>query len=117
MTSSPPPPVDLDAARALLVDVTPEPWNLRPTWGDNPDFGMTLIVFGDAFTGSNFIQARSDADAAFVARSRTLVPELIAEVEYLRAELARTRAAARPRAPGDGLVLAKRFRGNTRGDR
>lgn len=69
-------------ARAALEGVTAGPWQWD--WHVNP-------IDDDELHGPNWEHvvgtraAPSDADAEFIAAARTLVPELVAEVERLRA--------------------------------
>ena len=69
----------VQAAKEALEGVTPGPWK--------------LIGGGEYVTGVGVLVAPDDggvtsADAEFIAAARSLLPELVAEVERLRAVLA-----------------------------
>lgn len=73
-------------ARAALEGVTPEPWEV---YDDEPDLLDGYQIWHDdgdpgiAFVCRGIHQGHDDgrADARFIAASRTLLPELLAEVE------------------------------------
>jgi len=89
-------PLDLDAVRALCEAVTPGPWTA--TFEDHDgDPSPSGSIVSPPMTGRGFeldgcLEILADdvkrADATFIAASRTLVPQLIAEVERLREEVA-----------------------------
>ena len=65
---------ELAAAKALCDAATPGPWEDVAGMLRSPDASVVLRFDG----------YESEEDAAFIAASRTLVPQLIAEVERLR---------------------------------
>lgn len=66
----------VDRAKASLEGVDPyTPWDVEP-FGDGPYFGVYAA-------DSLHAECRNEATAKFIAASRQLVPELIAEVERL----------------------------------
>lgn len=75
----------VEHAKSALKGVTDGPWEL--IGGNEYVTGVSVCVAPDdgGVTGP---------DAAFIAASRTLVPELVAEVERLRSTLARALALA-----------------------
>lgn len=74
----------VDRAKASLEGVDPyTPWDVEP-FGDE-GFGP---YFGVYAADSLHAECRNEATAKFIAASRQLVPELIAEVERLQAEFA-----------------------------
>ena len=70
-------------AKAALEGVTPGPWDVRD------GFVYPLAIR----CGLGSIRP---PDAEFIAAARELVPELVAEVEAVRAELAMARDGVRP---------------------
>lgn len=77
-------------AKALLEGVTEGPWEV-----DNDDPGVwspECIVIGNYTAADDFNspmwEDATRADREFIAAARSLVPELVAEVERLRAALA-----------------------------
>jgi hypothetical protein len=75
----------VDRAKAALENVTPPPW--RTEAGDQADDAIVFTDTGPSLffcpdCGTN--AETGGREATFVAASRQLVPELIAEVERLR---------------------------------
>lgn len=83
-------PSRLAEIKALADAATPGPWRWFPNPHPNDETIETRIAFGDPWTYSLWSGIR-ERDAAFIAASRTAVPELVAEVERLTALLARPR--------------------------
>ncbi len=94
---------DLDALQALADAATPGPWtdhwanDERSDLGEaaivsGPGTGLEGIVVGTLYYDGLHTACRAE-DAAFIAAARTAVPELIAEVRALRAEVERLRDA------------------------
>lgn len=92
-----------DRARAALEGVTCGPWTVvSGAWGnvwhfpdgDHNDGRPTVVVRMGGMT---------EADSTFIAASRSLVPELLAEVERLRGALEELRAACGLNATDDLL--------------
>lgn len=89
----------VERAESVLADVfTPGPWLVedgfdtfdgRRIWHDDGTPGVMYVCQG-------VWQGRDDGlgDANFIAESRTLVPELVAEVKRLRAQVAGVRELA-----------------------
>ena len=95
---------DLDAIKARAEAATPGPWRQEPdtfagrVWVQRCAGGrwfnskqadcepLFAVRGGDAYK-------QREADAGFIAHARTDVPELVAEVERLREELAGVRVA------------------------
>jgi hypothetical protein len=73
------------------------------TWGGEHDF-PTEVVIGIAFEDETVALSVHSANANFIAAARTLVPELIAEIERLRVEAQIGRKWV-PGAVGDLFVL------------
>ncbi|MEV5851459.1 hypothetical protein [Streptomyces anulatus] len=79
--------------RAREQAATPGPWE-----SDGAEIYGTLggVLMVDLWVGETLDvedQQRSNADASFMADARTAVPELLAEVDRLRAEIAELEAA------------------------
>jgi len=67
--------------RAVLQGVTEGPWEV--------DQRHRIIWLGDCDLGFRIGEHhQADENARFVAEARTLVPEMVAEIEALRAQLA-----------------------------
>lgn len=84
--------------RTLLSAATAGPWQ-----SDGAEIYGTLggVLMIDLWVGETLDvenQQRSNADAAFMADARSAVPELLAEVDRLRAELDKVAAFAAQRA-------------------
>lgn len=80
----------LDEISALADQATPGPWEIAYDHDDRPDTGQS-VQFPTAigpFTWIEHPTAREDADSVFVAAARTDIPELVAEVRRLRAQVA-----------------------------
>jgi hypothetical protein len=83
--------VDIEKMKALALAATPSPWQW---WTSNSTLRLTAFGGRDGGVLSAYSSlghadiACSVTDQAFIAACRTAVPELIAEVERLRAELA-----------------------------
>lgn len=74
----------VERAKAALEGVTEGPWDVvHGAWGNvwhfSDDAGSPPLIVR--------MGGMTQPDAEFIAQSRTLVPELVAEVERLRAEL------------------------------
>jgi len=73
-------------AKAALEDVTAGPWVARAeSDGDYPIYADGGPIFGCPDCGVRGGAGRADAE--FIAAARSLVPELVAELERLRAEM------------------------------
>lgn len=91
--------LDIEKARALCEAATPLPWRVgsTETWHIFADcnnnnlmgagLGRVLLRFNEHYPHGN--------DAAFIAASRTLLPEALDEIERLRALLAEARGVER----------------------
>ncbi|OHT91263.1 hypothetical protein BKG70_00580 [Mycobacteroides chelonae] len=89
-----------ELGKALLDGVTEGPWEPEAVQGNpgyTPFYGvrstaewMRRVVFAQS-DWEGYGNGSSKADAEFIAASRQLVPELIAEVERLEAGLAEER--------------------------
>jgi hypothetical protein len=82
----------LQHLKDLCSAATPGPWEQRPvkclgTW----DVGSSAIYHWP-YSGERAIRCEERDDAAFIAAARSALPELIAEVERLEAELSKVRA-------------------------
>lgn len=97
----------IERAKAALEGATEAPWFVHdfadPLVSENPDASavtvscdhpahITVASMGGGRMGSRSIE-QAQKDARFIADARQLVPELIAEVERLRAALADKEAA------------------------
>jgi hypothetical protein len=88
---------ELDAAQALIDAATPAPWRLggppmtSEIWsGYEADWDAFMVA--ECTTRLNpDASPQSDADAAFIAASRSLVPALVSEVRQLQDQLAGVR--------------------------
>lgn len=70
-------------SRAALEGISAGPWMFQP-WGEqnqNGDYAESILFDGD---GETMTYGLADRDGEFMAAARTLVPELIAEVERVR---------------------------------
>jgi hypothetical protein len=105
----------LNRLEHLAAAATPGPWSWRPT-GDNRDVTGPYLGIGGQLIArlcgypTNLrvcaIDTASRADGDFIAAARSAVPELIAEVRRLRAELRRRQeswASSRKRVSGQSL--------------
>ena len=84
-------PIDLDAVQALADAATPGPWDHATKTYDG---GPLVVAEGYGFPAEPLpaaggIVCYPDADAAFIAQARTLVPALIAELRETRGRLTR----------------------------
>ena len=99
-------PEELATIEARANEAQPGPWWVV-TVGKNHDDGPSHVIMSEhvsiteAFAGGEIPQA---TDAAFMAKSRSDVPDLIAEVRRLTAELS---YAGRPRYSGDASVAVE----------
>ena len=99
-------PEELATIEARANEAQPGPWWVV-TVGKNHDDGPSHVIMSEhvsiteAFAGGEIPQA---TDAAFMAKSRTDVPALLAEVRRLTAELS---YAGRPRYSGDASVAVE----------
>jgi hypothetical protein len=86
--------LDLDAVKAAIDATTPGPWEAR-TEIDGWRAGRDTVVWAHDKRVLTVGQTRphhdheAEANAAFTAAARTLVPSLLAEVERLREALER----------------------------
>ena len=89
----------LTELRALADAATSGPWKVSDT-PLAPDFENAWVVLEDGRDGlhAGYDGQFSVADAAFIAASRTAIPELLDEVERLRAELEEWRESDKTRA-------------------
>lgn len=91
MTATPDRPADadgpdLDALKRLCDAATPGPWTVDGPWG------VGQVWTTPAESGERIADSVSDADAEFIAAARTAVPQLLARVAALEAELDEARA-------------------------
>lgn len=98
----------VEHAKAALEGVTEGPWKAPATLLGAP----CTTVFGNSHHVAYF-HTGNRTNAEFIAQSRTLVPELVAEVERLRTELNRVAAQIKGFATlnvetGDETPYAKR---------
>ncbi|AYQ99728.1 hypothetical protein PBI_MANDA_42 [Mycobacterium phage Manda] len=73
----------VERAKAALEGVTEGPWTFQH-WGgqnQNGDYAESILFDG---AGESMTYGLPDRDGEFIAQARTLVPELVAEVERLR---------------------------------
>lgn len=89
--------IDREELRRLCEAATPGPWTLDPCDGE---FGFVRsgIVWtaqndSAAFSGTDFIQAKTEEDAAFIAAARAAVPALLDALEAAEARERRLREA------------------------
>lgn len=83
-------------AEELCENATPGPWTFTHTGPDErPGTADVCDLVNDAWVVTPNDLANYEDDGAFIARARTLVPDLVAEVKRLRAEL-ETQVAAQP---------------------
>lgn len=79
---------ELAALKALADAATPGPWEAGEYNRVTAD-GRHILKCRDQYDGVRLaIHDNANADAAFIAAARDAVPELVAEVDRLRAELA-----------------------------
>jgi predicted secreted protein len=85
--------IDLDAVRRLCDEATPGPWRAEPgssgQQADGRPWPSTYVqpIDGNGVRQGSRFKVPTEADAAFIAAARELVPQLAAEVERLQAEL------------------------------
>ena len=85
---------ELAALKALADAATPGPWEAGEYNRVTAD-GRHILKCRDQYDGVRLaIHDNAIADAAFIAAARDAVPELIAEVDRLRTELAQAQAQA-----------------------
>lgn len=89
-------PVDIEAERAICAAASPGPWRVIKDSHKNGRYFPSLVVVPDGVDGGchggkftiNEAAPQTlegcDATADFMARARTLVPELLDEIEQLR---------------------------------
>jgi hypothetical protein len=82
-------PETLAELRRLHETATPGPWY----HDENEDFVYTRDEFGDADGEIRCDTDCDEADAAFIAATRNALPDLLDEIERLRAENGRLRLA------------------------
>lgn len=94
--------IDLDEAKRLCTAATPGPWkpdidsSLDHILGPSGErYGGDVVMSAAPCGYENSNLCASDEDVVFICAARTLVPELIAEVERLRAENARLQHESR----------------------
>lgn len=97
----------VERAKAALEGATPGPW--EATWEDADKWwSVTAGPIDNMVCPEVTTVDGRPADAEFIAQARTLVPELVAEVERLRAGIERVRAEHREFAShlgfGDGVT-------------
>jgi hypothetical protein len=86
--------LDLDAIRCRCEAATPGPWWVEPeqaqtdTYNTMTDAYIAYGVPGDPSQTYDLIEAYNLPDYEIMAASRTLIPDLIAEIERLTAALA-----------------------------
>lgn len=112
MGSQDPTMVDTTKLRALLAVATARPWH-TDVWYGNDDGGWAAIGphcvaseadgFDDAPESSSYDQAM--ADAALIAGAVNALPELLDEVERLRARKARVCIWCRGRGVDDPMSI------------
>ncbi len=88
--------LDLPAIKKLCEAATPESW----TWGYNGSHFYVLMSEG---MDLKQLWLKSEADAEFIAQARTLVPQLVEELE----EAWGWRAAAREVHPELDVILGE----------
>ncbi|ATN91256.1 hypothetical protein I5H76_gp078 [Mycobacterium phage Phasih] len=84
----------VERAKATLEGVTEGPWTFQH-WGgqnQNGDYAESILFDG---AGESMTYGLPDRDGEFIAQARTLVPELVAEVEELRLVVAAAAVALR----------------------
>lgn len=81
--------LDLDAIRQRAEEATPGPWGVHGDYGLWSDGAGVWVMQDDCLPGGTL----GGADAEFIARARTDVPALLAEVERLTRERDEARAA------------------------
>ncbi len=92
MTDTAPHPLDLEPIKARCEAAKPEPWKWESKYvGDDPqppngDRDLCSGSQGVVYYSQSAMWCE-DADAEFIAHARTDVPALVAEVEWLRANL------------------------------
>ncbi|WP_085142984.1 hypothetical protein [Mycolicibacterium conceptionense] len=79
----------VERAKAVLAGVTEGPWSAIP--GDRYYFGSATNVWTEHGRGRLIAGDLHKPNAEFIAQARTLVPELVAEVERLREGIERVR--------------------------
>ncbi len=80
--------INLEPIKARVEQASPDPWmrNGKAAAGWRIDDGSDRT--GVDFLMKPMAVVRTDADAIFIEHSREDIPDLVAEVERLRAELA-----------------------------
>lgn len=76
----------VDRAKAVLENVTAAPWRTEP--GDEVGDAAVFVDVGPSLFWCPDCGTNAEAggrEAAFIVAARTLVPELVAEIERLRA--------------------------------
>lgn len=106
--------VDTTKLRALLDTASPRPWR-ADVWYGTDDGGWAAIGphcvaseadgFDDTPESVSYDQAM--ADAALIAGAVNGLPELLDEVERLRAEVERMKARDCPKCGGSGGVVVE----------
>ena len=100
-------PIDLDEVDRVCAGATPGPWGTEAckcgyfaphhiyVVADGGGLGIAIASaweYGSYHTAKRHQECASSADATFIARSRTLVPELSAELRIARARIAELEA-------------------------
>jgi hypothetical protein len=81
-----PTPLDLDAIRARAEAATPGPWLHGDEYEPGNLYEHEVLMSEDLPVIEMDSDVQGSANAAFVAHARTDVPDLLAEIERLRAE-------------------------------
>jgi len=81
-------PERLAEIEARAAAASPGPWVAYPEDTSCPGYDVMPGIISDRWTGLNHTTAPRDADLAFIAAARTDIPDLLVEIERLRAELA-----------------------------
>lgn len=97
--------------RELCEKATPGPWTAEYDNADNAGGGWWYDI-GPARVGAGYLcsdakEKQVEHDAAFIAAARTAVPELLDEVERLRAELADARRQAEADRADANRIMAE----------
>lgn len=80
----------VERAKSALEGTTEGPWTFQH-WGgqnQNGDYAESILFDGD---GESMTYGLAVCDGDFIAQARTLVPELVAEVERLRGQVQQMR--------------------------
>ncbi|WP_347042040.1 hypothetical protein [Brachybacterium nesterenkovii] len=87
-------PDEMTRLRALADAATPGPWEFQP-WSTCPlpsgDYKESILLANAAHDGE-IVRELGNQDGDFIAAARTAVPDLLDEVEALRARIDKVRA-------------------------